>query len=306
MSSKFNDERVKQVLSTATVFEVTPQECHVEKYGRPCDTKRVKKMVKNWNQLAMEMPLLAELSYNTKTGVGQYATINGQHRIKAFSDKRGADQVFTAQVIDEGKLSYEERAELYSIINNEQKKPSPIDNFLARIEFKDDTAVTIYEIVKASGVKIGGLDNVIKSNKFPITGAISRVEKLYSRGTLSSTLRILYDSYLNTSSDHSNQAFGEKMLMSIDQIVYAYRHPSGEAEYDEERLVKTISVNPAKVWVGQSTIGMTAERKQVYASESILVAYNKSLPRSKQLDTSKVFERNYNQQTRKAYGLAKG
>ena len=47
MSSKFNDERVKQVLSTATVFEVTPQECHVEKYGRPCDTKRVKKMVKN-------------------------------------------------------------------------------------------------------------------------------------------------------------------------------------------------------------------------------------------------------------------
>jgi len=306
MSSKFNDERVKQVLSTATVFEVTPQECHVEKYGRPCDTKRVKKMVKNWNQLAMEMPLLAELSYNTKTGVGQYATINGQHRIKAFSDKRGADQVFTAQVIDEGKLSYEERAELYSIINNEQKKPSPIDNFLARIEFKDDTAVTIYEIVKASGVKIGGLDNVIKSNKFPITGAISRVEKLYSRGTLSSTLRILYDSYLNTSSDHSNQAFGEKMLMSIDQIVYAYRHPSGEAEYDEERLVKTISVNPAKVWVGQSTIGMTAERKQVYASESILVAYNKILPRSKQLDTSKVFERNYNQQTRKAYGLAKG
>jgi hypothetical protein len=306
MSSKFNDERVKQVLSTATVFEVTPQECHVEKYGRPCDTKRVKKMVKNWNQLAMEMPLLAELSYNTKTGVGQYATINGQHRIKAFSDKRGADQVFTAQVIDEGKLSYEERAELYSIINNEQKKPSPIDNFLARIEFKDDTAVTIYEIVKASGVKIGGLDNVIKSNKFPITGAISRVEKLYSRGTLSSTLRILYDSYLNTSSDHSNQAFGEKMLMSIDQIVYAYRHPSGEAEYDEERLIKTISVNPAKVWVGQSTIGMTAERKQVYASESILVAYNKSLPRSKQLDTSKVFERNYNQQTRKAYGLAKG
>jgi|8_EtaG_2_1085327.scaffolds.fasta_scaffold16969_2 hypothetical protein len=306
MSSKFNDERVKQVLSTATVFEVTPQECHVEKYGRPCDTKRVKKMVKNWNQLAMEMPLLAELSYNTKTGIGQYATINGQHRIKAFSDKRGADQVFTAQVIDEGKLSYEERAELYSIINNEQKKPSPIDNFLARIEFKDDTAVTIYEIVKASGVKIGGLDNVIKSNKFPITGAISRVEKLYSRGTLSSTLRILYDSYLNTSSDHSNQAFGEKMLMSIDQIVYAYRHPSGEAEYDEERLIKTISVNPAKVWVGQSTIGMTAERKQVYASESILVAYNKSLPRSKQLDTSKVFERNYNQQTRKAYGLAKG
>jgi len=306
MSSKFNDERVKQVLSTATVFEVTPQECHVEKYGRPCDTKRVKKMVKNWNQLAMEMPLLAELSYNTKTGVGQYATINGQHRIKAFSDKRGADQVFTAQVIDEGKLSYEERAELYSIINNEQKKPSPIDNFLARIEFKDDTAVTIYEIVKASGVKIGGLDNVIKSNKFPITGAISRVEKLYSRGTLSSTLRILYDSYLNTSSDHSNQAFGEKMLMSIDQIVYAYRHPSGEAEYDEERLIKTISVNPAKVWVGQSTIGMTAERKQVYASESILVAYNKSLPKAKQLDTSKVFERNYNQQTRKAYGLAKG
>ena len=263
-------------------------------------------MVRNWNQLAMEMPLLAELSYNSKTGVGQYATINGQHRIKAFSDKRGADQVFTAQVIDEGKLSYEERAELYSIINNEQKKPSPIDNFLARIEFKDDTAVTIYEIVKASGVKIGGLDNVIKSNKFPVTSAISRVEKLYSRGTLSSTLRILYDSYLNTSSDHSNQAFGEKMLMSIDQIVYAYRHPSGEAEYDEERLIKTISVNPAKVWVGQSTIGMTAERKQVYASESILVAYNKSLPRSKQLDTSKVFERNYNQQTRKAYGLAKG
>ena len=306
MSSKFNDERVKQVLSTATVFEVTPQECHVEKYGRPCDTKRVKKMVRNWNQLAMEMPLLAELSYNSKTGVGQYATINGQHRIKAFSDKRGADQVFTAQVIDEGKLSYEERAELYSIINNEQKKPSPIDNFLARIEFKDDTAVTIYEIVKASGVKIGGLDNVIKSNKFPVTSAISRVEKLYSRGTLSSTLRILYDSYLNTSSDHSNQAFGEKMLMSIDQIVYAYRHPSGEAENDEERLIKTISVNPAKVWVGQSTIGMTAERKQVYASESILVAYNKSLPRSKQLDTSKVFERNYNQQTRKAYGLAKG
>ena len=306
MSSKFNDERVKQVLSTATVFEVTPQECHVEKYGRPCDTKRVKKMVRNWNQLAMEMPLLAELSYNSKTGVGQYATINGQHRIKAFSDKRGADQVFTAQVIDEGKLSYEERAELYSIINNEQKKPSPIDNFLARIEFKDDTAVTIYEIVKASGVKIGGLDNVIKSNKFPVTSAISRVEKLYSRGTLSSTLRILYDSYLNTSSDHSNQAFGEKMLMSIDQIVYAYRHPSGEAEYDEERLIKTISVNPAKVLVGQSTIGMTAERKQVYASESILVAYNKSLPRSKQLDTSKVFERNYNQQTRKAYGLAKG
>ena len=306
MSSKFNDERVKQVLSTATVFEVTPQECHVEKYGRPCDTKRVKKMVRNWNQLAMEMPLLAELSYNSKTGVGQYATINGQHRIKAFSDKRGADQVFTAQVSDEGKLSYEERAELYSIINNEQKKPSPIDNFLARIEFKDDTAVTIYEIVKASGVKIGGLDNVIKSNKFPVTSAISRVEKLYSRGTLSSTLRILYDSYLNTSSDHSNQAFGEKMLMSIDQIVYAYRHPSGEAEYDEERLIKTISVNPAKVWVGQSTIGMTAERKQVYASESILVAYNKSLPRSKQLDTSKVFERNYNQQTRKAYGLAKG
>ena len=306
MSSKFNDERVKQVLSTATVFEVTPQECHVEKYGRPCDTKSVKKMVRNWNQLAMEMPLLAELSYNSKTGVGQYATINGQHRIKAFSDKRGADQVFTAQVIDEGKLSYEERAELYSIINNEQKKPSPIDNFLARIEFKDDTAVTIYEIVKASGVKIGGLDNVIKSNKFPVTSAISRVEKLYSRGTLSSTLRILYDSYLNTSSDHSNQAFGEKMLMSIDQIVYAYRHPSGEAEYDEERLIKTISVNPAKVWVGQSTIGMTAERKQVYASESILVAYNKSLPRSKQLDTSKVFERNYNQQTRKAYGLAKG
>ena len=306
MSSKFNDERVKQVLSTATVFEVTPQECHVEKYGRPCDTKRVKKMVRNWNQLAMEMPLLAELSYNSKTGVGQYATINGQHRIKAFSDKRGADQVFNAQVIDEGKLSYEERAELYSIINNEQKKPSPIDNFLARIEFKDDTAVTIYEIVKASGVKIGGLDNVIKSNKFPVTSAISRVEKLYSRGTLSSTLRILYDSYLNTSSDHSNQAFGEKMLMSIDQIVYAYRHPSGEAEYDEERLIKTISVNPAKVWVGQSTIGMTAERKQVYASESILVAYNKSLPRSKQLDTSKVFERNYNQQTRKAYGLAKG
>ena len=306
MSSKFNDERVKQVLSTATVFEVTPQECHVEKYGRPCDTKRVKKMVRNWNQLAMEMPLLAELSYNSKTGVGQYATINGQHSIKAFSDKRGADQVFTAQVIDEGKLSYEERAELYSIINNEQKKPSPIDNFLARIEFKDDTAVTIYEIVKASGVKIGGLDNVIKSNKFPVTSAISRVEKLYSRGTLSSTLRILYDSYLNTSSDHSNQAFGEKMLMSIDQIVYAYRHPSGEAEYDEERLIKTISVNPAKVLVGQSTIGMTAERKQVYASESILVAYNKSLPRSKQLDTSKVFERNYNQQTRKAYGLAKG
>ena len=35
MSSKFNDERVKQDLSTATVFEVTPQECHVEKYADP-------------------------------------------------------------------------------------------------------------------------------------------------------------------------------------------------------------------------------------------------------------------------------
>lgn len=304
--NKFTESRIKEIYSTATVFEATPQECHVEPYGRDCESKRVKQIVKKWNQFAFTMPLLAELDYNPKTGVGQYAIIDGQHRIEAFKEKRGADQTFTAQVIDEGKLSYEERGELYLVINDERKDLTPIEKFNARLEIREDVAITIYEVVRASGVKIGGIDNTIKANKFPITSAIVRVERLYNRGTLSATLRILYDSYAGSIPDHSNQAFGEKMLQSIDQIVYAYRHPSGEAEYDEERLIKTIFANPVKVWIGQSTIGMTAERKQVYAAESILVAYNKSLPKSKQLDTSRLFERNYNATTRRAFGIMRG
>jgi len=306
MVKKLNEDRVKTVMETATVFEVTPDECIVEDYGRPCKPHRVRKLVRNWDQNAMQMPLLAELEYDPKTGKSLFAILDGQHRIRAFEEKHAKNHAFTAQIIDIDELTYEERGALYLTINNERKALTPIEQFIGRLEIEEEAAVTIYETLRSTGVKVGGIDKTIRANQYPVTNSIKKIESMYNRGTLKTSIDLIFNAYANKTEAHSDQAFSDKMLQSVDQIVYAFRHPSGELEYDEERLIDTIAKNPAHVWVTQNTIGMTSERKQVYAAQTILLAYNKNLPKAKQLDTDKVFDRNYNYQTRKAYGILKG
>jgi hypothetical protein len=82
---------------------------------------------------------------------GKYYIIDGLHRSKALK----ANGYTHALAIVLTGLTYEQEAELFRRLNKDKREVSTFDDFRAGLEAKDETCVTISEIVKNNGFQIG-------------------------------------------------------------------------------------------------------------------------------------------------------
>ena len=261
--------KMRKLHNLCTQTRITPKETIINMAYQRVLTKAAIAQVTPFDIRLMSLPYVAEIDYDRKTGKGIYEVIDGQARIHVFKETYGDNVEFDVQVLENSTL--QERAYFFNVLNEHRTSVSPTDRFKARVTAEDPESVVIYELIKASGIKVGGLDNVAKTTAYPVTNSIDKLIQIYKHGSLATVLNIIFEAYKNTNADYSNKCLSHKMITSIDMVVTAFRD-----KYDVNRLVEVISKESSSTW-NNSGVGvvLSREKKKVFAAESIVTAYNK-------------------------------
>ena len=232
----------------------------------------LKKIMKSFNLEALGMPIVCDVRVeNPKV---PYELIDGNHRVHVVRGLFG--ETTKIQCIVLPYMSLEDRAKLYTDLNQVRSNPSRVELFKAKLVQGDEETLGIYKICQSVGVKISGID----STGFPTTRAIINLESAYRRGTLSQLLIVVRDAYSERTSEYRKKSFGAKFLAKLDNFLHIYFD-----DLDWERVVQKVGAITPIEW--EQRLGSIVHTEPTGAS-AFVVEYNKGMMKNNKLDMSKV------------------
>jgi hypothetical protein len=107
---------------------IKPENCYVDDYGRETNGNTLKVIRNSYREELFGRSTLSKRA----SAKGDYAIIDGNHRIQAHSEKFGADEPFPAIVHYD--LSYQDEALLHTDLNKNRKNHTALDVFRSEVE----------------------------------------------------------------------------------------------------------------------------------------------------------------------------
>ena len=177
---------------------IKPKNCYVDDYGRETNGNTLKVIRNSYREELFGRPTLSKRS----TEKGDYAVIDGNHRIQAHSEKFGLDEPFPAIVHYD--LSYQDEALLHTDLNKNRKNHTALDVFRSEVESGVmPEATAIYEMFQRHNIVTGKYKN---KNQL---GCITLVRKAWKQSPylIDQTLEVL------------SKAWGDKQKAYEMQII---------------------------------------------------------------------------------------
>lgn len=143
-----------------------------EAYQRPLDEKRVLKMVNGFNIRIFGALTVADVTVDTNAG--QYAIIDGQHRLEVAVRK----SMETVWVQLHENLTYQQRAQMFVDIQTTRKGLSPVQRFKGEVEAGVGRAVDLNRMVEEAGLHVS--DIPATQDAYGVR-AIVGLERIYNR-----------------------------------------------------------------------------------------------------------------------------
>lgn len=171
---------------------------------------------------------------------GAYYIIDGQHRVEAL--RRLGSKNVLCQVLT--GLTYEEEAEKFEKLNTNRTALTPINKFNARIEAKDNTALSII-----SSLKKYGFDCPRKTNKSDdnLIGSVSSLEKIYNKNGVKHFESVL--KLIRVCWNGDKRSLQASIILGLSNFLYNH-----SVEMNEQLFIKAMkSVMPDEILL-QATV----------------------------------------------------
>jgi hypothetical protein len=274
------DETTRKYLSESTIAEIVDTNlCFVPKYGRPLSVPKIQRLARSFQLEAIGTVYLSLRSD------GQYAILDGQHRIAA-ARLRGHTKLPALVFID---LSYEQEAALYVKFATVNQQTS-LDKFRARIEAHEPMALDIVDVLESIGLHI--------SYSGQVEGGIQAVivlENLYRKGGrshLRHVLTTIYRTWQGTPRAYNSQIVNglSAFLLRYEKLTIA----DDGVRLDWQRLVSTLAHLTPDGLIAKATQlkGILSQSESnTVVGQVILSEYNRGLKTKRLPDWSREYNR---------------
>ncbi|HEY7415552.1 MAG TPA: DUF6551 family protein, partial [Ktedonobacteraceae bacterium] len=174
-------------------------------YQRPLNEAQVRRIVKNFNPLALGL-----LTVSRRTNDIEW-TVDGQHRLIALEELIAAGK-FLGDTIEcrvvQG-LSIQEEADLWTLLST-AKAPGSLDLFHARVTARQQPETEINQIVTECDFTVAEKQNSAKTHAIKAIVALRRIYALSGPQGLRDVLAVVHDAWPS-----DTQALGVSVLMAV-------------------------------------------------------------------------------------------
>lgn len=191
-------------------------------YQRPLDTKRVKKIVDNFNPKLVN-PIKVSLRD------GKYYVFDGQHTLKALILRNGSKDLNVECKIYEN-LTQEQEAELFAEQNGISKNVDIASKMKAKHLAGDKEIVELKKGIENLDITFDFTKNKA-DNKIICFNAVYKIYKQYSIQFLLEVLQIILDSW-----NGNEDSLRKEIISGVSIFCDTYR-----GKYDRNELVKKLS-----------------------------------------------------------------
>lgn len=274
------DEATHSYLTENTIAEIVDtSNTFVPKYGRPLSVPKVQRLARSF-----ELEAIGTLYLSLRSD-GQYAILDGQHRIAA-ARLRGHTKLPALVFID---LSYEQEAALYFKFATVNQQTS-LDKFRARLEANEPLAKDIEDILNSLGLHVsfsGQAEGGVQ--------AISTLESLFrkgGRGHLRAVLTTIYRTWQG-----APRAYNSGILNGLSGFILRYDKLTIQddgVKLDWSRLVQTLShLTPDALIAKASQLkGILSQSESNTATGQVILSeYNRGLKTKRLPDWTREYNR---------------
>jgi hypothetical protein len=255
----------------ADAFTVDPS------YDRPANEHRINQLAQGWKDEALGVVFASRRADSDKLYL-----LDGQHRVGALK-KLGRKTDLVPTLTFEG-LTVADEAELFVMMNKNRRALTPSELFRASLVEGDKGAQEIKEVMDDLGLELesfGHGPNIIKC-----VATIWRIYRAMGKDGLDATLSLVLVTWGDDPPPKA--AWNQNLLLVLARCLYF-----GEGRLDLEHLRTTLAKETPEALV-QRAASISAlqggHRPRVLAGV-ILDAYNKGIPRAKQLDPETFTQR---------------
>ena len=265
VAETITDQELDSLIKSRTDIDTVPIDSMlVPKYGRELSISKVQRLVRNFDIDAIGIPFLSLHSS------GEYAIIDGQHRIAAARMK-GFHTLKCLVFID---ITYEQEASLYVKFATVNKQTAR-DRFKAKVEARDLIAVDIVDLCEQIGL-------VVSTNGQIVGGiqAVGTLEKLYEkhgRAHLRDVLATVYRVW----GDHI-RAYNSPILEGLSAFILRYE--ASTPKLDWNRLITCLkNLTPDSLLAKSSQLKgiLSKTESNTAVGQVVLIEYNKNLRTNK-------------------------
>lgn len=191
-------------------------------YQRPLDTKRVKRIVDNFNPKLIN-PIKVSLRD------GKYYVFDGQHTLKALVLRNGGKDLGVECKIYEN-LTQEQEAELFAEQNGISRSVDVASKMRAKHLAGDKEISELKECIESVGILFDFSKNKA-ANKIICYNAVSKIYKQYSADFLKDVLRIILEAW-----NGDEDSLRKEIISGLSLFCDTYK-----GMYDRAELVKKLS-----------------------------------------------------------------
>ena len=243
-----------------TYNQVNSSRIITDRYQRPLNQSRVKKIVKNFNPL-----LVNPIKVSRRNG--KYYVFDGQHTLNALVNMNGGKHLNVDCKIYEG-LSYEDEAELFAAQNGDSRAVTSAEKISALYEAKDVDVIDMKETIEKLGITFA-FSGASGANKVVCVTTVYKIVKESSCEKLAEILKIILDIW-----GGENGSFRKEIVNAIYLFDKKYH-----GQYDRNGLVKSLKNTPTEKIIRNGKAFVTGGSARF--ARQILVAYNKGRSRNK-------------------------
>lgn len=235
-----------------------------ENYQRRLDTKKVDKIVKNFDPGLVNV---IKVSHRN----GKYYVFDGQHTMEALKKRQGGKDIMVECKIFYGMTEVDE-ANYFAQQNGITKRVDTRDKFRALCFAGDEKALTITKIVESVGLQINLTNGSKGDNKIVAVGSLQKMyDKLGDKG-FEDALSIIKNAWGGDKESLSNE-----ILMGMTVLM----KKCGDS-LDEEKLIEKLSKVSPRVIIREAKVYKDGGDSR-FARE-MLNAYNKGLRESNKVE----------------------
>lgn len=186
-------------------------------YQRPLSEQRVKQMASRFDRDAFGV-----IEVNLRA-TGELYTIDGQHRTQVWQLVMPGKPI---PCLIHDRLTVQQEAALFGIMNNSRNQPSQVDRFRALLRAREPRAVAIYALLQGHGLDIGW--NMKGSQKQTVV-AVAALQSIYGTtgGVLAAVLQVIVGAWGGDAASLTSH-----FLYGMERFVRRYQD-----EYSEPRLI---------------------------------------------------------------------
>ncbi|GHU53708.1 hypothetical protein FACS1894132_06640 [Clostridia bacterium] len=191
---------MEQRIETLSLDQVTAAE-----YQRATNTKQVMRIVNNFNEAKLGIPVVSERD-------GKYYIVDGTHRVAALRRLNYENAMF---IVLEG-MTYEQEADYFRRQNENTRQLTMYTRFKAGLESGDEACLKINAVVEKNGFTIG--TTARQFNTITAIFALMTIFDSYGEDVLDQTLKTICTAW-----DGNPQAKNREFLVGVSEFVHRFK-----------------------------------------------------------------------------------